>query len=393
MYQRRYSTTSFLKYASNFLTDRLKENTTKEVSKMAVQKYTAKNGKLLWRFSVWYTDWTGEKKRKKQEGFKTQREAKEAEANFVNSKKTDVDITFANLVDAYIENRIARISPTTIATKGHMIRTKILPYFGKMPISAIDTATVMKWQTELINHRQSNGEPYSQTYLRQIHNQLSTIFNFAIKYYGLARNPAQLCGSMGKQNAEKFDFWTYDEFQTFIQATKDDISAHTIYSLFFYSGMRMGELLALTFNDFDFEKCTVSIKKSLAVVNGTPVIKATKTPKSNRVIALPPKVMDMVKDYADHLYDCRADKPLLQASKTSLHREMKKYCNISGIRKIKVHELRHSHASHLIELGISPLTISERLGHEDIKTTLNTYSHLYPNKQSEVATMLSEYVL
>ena len=69
------------------------------------------------------------------------------------------------------------------------------------------------------------------------------------------------------------------------------------------------------------------------------------------------------------------------------------YCDISGIRKIKIHELRHSHASHLIELGVSPLTISERLGHEDIKTTLNTYSHLYPNKQSEIADMLSEYIV
>ena len=198
---------------------------------------------------------------------------------------------------------------------------------------------------------------------------------------------------MGKQNAEKFDFWTYDGFQAFIQATKDDISAHTIYSLFFYSGMRMGELLALTLNDFDFEKCTVSITKSLAVVDGEPISKSTKTPKSNRVIALPPKVTDMVKSYADHLYECRADERLIQSSKASLHREMQKYCDISGIRKIKVHELRHSHASHLIELGVSPLTISERLGHEDIKTTLNTYSHLYPNKQSEVADLLSEYVL
>ncbi len=69
------------------------------------------------------------------------------------------------------------------------------------------------------------------------------------------------------------------------------------------------------------------------------------------------------------------------------------YCEISGVRKIKVHELRHSHASHLIELGVSPLSISERLGHEDIKTTLNTYSHLYPNKQSEIAEILTEYVL
>lgn len=250
-----------------------------------------------------------------------------------------------------------------------MIRTKILPYFENLPLSEIDTAAVMKWQTELMNYRNpKTGNPYAQTYLRQIHNQLSTIFNFAVKYYGLLRNPAQLCGSMGKQNAEKFDFWTYDEFQQFIRTTEDNMPVRTIFSLFFYSGMREGELLALTLNDFDFEKGTVSISKSLAVIKGEAVVKATKTPKSNRVIALPQPIMDMVQEYANALYKNKPTNRLFQTSKHSLFRAMQTYCKKSGVRKIRVHELRHSHASHLIELGVSPLTISERLGHEDIKT-------------------------
>ena len=156
--------------------------------------------------------------------------------------------------------------------------------------------------------------------------------------------------------------------------------------------MREGELLALTLNDFDFEKGTVSISKSLAVIKGEAVVKATKTPKSNRVIALPQPIMDMVQEYANALYKNKPTNRLFQTSKHSLFRAMQTYCKKSGVRKIRVHELRHSHASHLIELGVSPLTISERLGHEDIKTTLNTYSHLYPNKQTEVAEMLAEYV-
>ena len=222
---------------------------------MAVQKYTAKNGKTLWRFSVWYTDWTGTRKRKKQEGFKTQREAKEAETTFVNSKRTDIDITFGNLVKVYFENRSARIEKTTLATKEHMIRTKILPYFENLPLSEIDTAAVMKWQTELMNYRNpKTGNPYAQT---------------------------------------------YDEFQQFIRTTEDNMPVRTIFSLFFYSGMREGELLALTLNDFDFEKGTVSISKSLAVIKGEAVVKATKTPKSNRVIALPQPIMDMVQTFSD----------------------------------------------------------------------------------------------
>ena len=136
---------------------------------MAVQKYTAKNGKLQWRFSVWYTDWTGKRKRKKQEGFKTQKDAKEAEIRFLDSNQTGASITFENLVNAYFENRSVRIGQTTLATKGHMIKTKLLTYFGKLPINAIDAAAVMKWQTELMNYRNpKTGKPYAQTYLRQI---------------------------------------------------------------------------------------------------------------------------------------------------------------------------------------------------------------------------------
>ena len=103
--------------------------------------------------------------------------------------------------------------------------------------------------------------------------------------------------------------------------------------------------------------------------------------------------MEMIKEYAGHLYEYNPANRLFTSSKTSLYRDMRKYCEVFGVHKIKVHELRHSHASHLIELGVSPLSISERLGHEDIKTTLNTYSHLYPNKQSEIAEILTEYVL
>ena len=122
---------------------------------------------------------------------------------------------------------------------------------------------------------------------------------------------------MGKQNAEKFDFWTYDEFQQFIRTTEDNMPVRAIFSLFFYSGMREGELLALTLNDFDFEKGTVSISKSLAVIKGEAVVKATKTPKSNRVIALPQPIMDMVQEYANALYKNKPTNRLFQTSKTA----------------------------------------------------------------------------
>ena len=100
----------------------------------------------------------------------------------------------------------------------------------------------------------------------------------------------------------------------------------------------------------------------------------------------------MVQEYSEKLYDYRPTDRLFATNKNALLREMERGCNLSGVKKIRIHDLRHSHASLLIELGVSPLLITERLGHENVETTLNTYSHLYPNKHGEVADTLSRLI-
>ena len=184
-------------------------------------------------------------------------------------------------------------------------------------------------------------------------------------------------------------FWTKEEFDQFIPHVSDKPMSKVIFYLFFYSGIREGELLALTLNDFDFDKNTVSITKNYARVNNQDIIQTPKTPKSKRTITLPAEIMEMVKEYGGMLYDYKPTDRLFPTQKSFLTREMVRGCKLSGVKKIRIHDLRHSHASLLIELGFAPLLISERLGHENVETTLNTYSHLYPNKHGEVAEILS----
>ena len=194
---------------------------------------------------------------------------------------------------------------------------------------------------------------------------------------------------MGKKKAEGMQFWTKEEFDQFIPHVSDKPMSKVIFYLFFYSGIREGELLALTLNDFDFDKNTVSITKNYARVNNQDIIQTPKTPKSKRTITLPAEIMEMVKEYSGMLYDYKPTDRLFPTQKSFLTREMVRGCKLSGVKKIRIHDLRHSHASLLIELGFAPLLISERLGHENVETTLNTYSHLYPNKHGEVAEILS----
>ena len=274
-----------------------------------------------------------------------------------------------------------------MGTQKPMIETKILPYFKDLPISKIDSLKVREWQTTLIN----DENHYEQTYLKVIHNQMSAIMNYAVEYYNLPKNPAKK--SMGKKQAENMQFWTVNEFQTFIKTTEDDMTVNTIFNLFFFSGIREGELLALTLNDFDFDKNTVSITKTYARVKGKDIIQPPKTKKSNRVVSLPPDIMNKVKEYSTHIYGYKPKQRLFCYTKGNLHRWMTKYCEKSGVKRIRIHDLRHSHASLLVEKNVPIKAISERLGHEDVQTTLNTYSHLYPQKQDEIANLLSAFTI
>ncbi len=346
---------------------------------------TFKNKRGSWTCKFYYTDWTGKRKQKKKEGFKTKKEAREFEIKFLNSCKTDIDITFSNLVDTYMSDCQIRLKPTTYASKEHIIRTKLLPYFSNIPINMIDVSTVRKWQNEII----SSSKNYAQTYQKAIHNQLSAILNYAVKYYGLPVNVAAKCGSMGKKNAEEMNFWTISEFQQFIKVV-DNPKTRTIFNLLFYSGIREGELLALTLDDFDFHNNAVSINKNYARLNGVDIIQEPKTPKSKRFVSLPKPIMKMIFEYSKKFI---SSERLFKVSKNFLHREMDKYSQIAQVKRIRIHDLRHSYASMLIELGTPPLEIQERLGHEDIQTTLNTYSHLYPNKHTETDKKLEKFII
>ncbi len=297
-------------------------------------------------------------------------------------------MAFGSLVELYMEDCKSRLKPTTYANKEYVINLKVLPYFKDMPINTIEPATVRKWQNELLSHENN----YSQTYLKTVNNQLSAIFNFAMKYYKLPSNPARICGSMGKKNADSMLFWTTEEFKKFMPFVSDKPLSKAAFEVLFWTGIRSGELLALTLDDFDFEAQTLSVNKNYAKHDGDDLIMDPKTPKSKRIITIPKFLCEIVQDYVSKLYDYKPDERLFQVTKYYLHHEMTRGSKKAGVKRIRIHDLRHSHASLLIEMGFSPLLISERLGHENVETTLQTYSHLYPNKHGEVADKLQNMI-
>jgi len=342
-----------------------------------------KTGK--WLIQYRYRDWTGKNKKSTKRGFKTKREAEEWVRNFLLSQSNSLDMKFSDFVALYLEDMRNRLREHTMINKEYVIKDKLLPYFGEKKVNEITVADIRTWQNMLIQ------QGYSQTYLKTIHNQLSAIFNYAVRYYELDNNPCRKAGSMGKNKADEMQIWTKEEFQNFVDCLMDKRVSWMAFQILFWTGIRIGELLALTFADVNLTTKVMTINKSYQRLKGKDIVTPPKTPKSNRTVNLPGFLVEDIRDYKESLYDPKPTDRVIPAPKTFLEKEMNRGVKLSGVKKIRIHDLRHSHVSLLIELGFSAKEIAERLGHENIETTLNTYSHLYPNKQEKMANRLDAF--
>lgn len=352
---------------------------------MAVYKEEKTN---TWRVVFRFTDWNGERKQTQKRGFKTKREALAWEREQLNKVGSELDMSFKSFMERYTEDVQPRRKENTWSTKEHIIRTKLVPYFGKLRVNAITAQQIISWQNELINYRDENGKPYSPVYLKTINNQLSAIFNHAVKYYNLRENPCKKAGSMGRKKNREMLFWTKEEYLRFAESMMDKPISYYAFEMLYWCGIREGELLALTPADFDFEKNTVSINKTYNRLNGRDVITPPKTEKSNRVITMPKFLSDEMQDYLKMLYDVGEKDRLFPISKSYLQREMERGVKETGVRRIRIHDIRHSHVSLLIDMGFSATAIADRVGHESIDITYN-YAHLFPSRQTEMADRLN----
>ena len=341
-----------------------------------------------WYVMARYVNWKGERKQKCKRGFATKKEAQEWERMFQLQNSSDLDMSFEAFTELYINDVKNRLKENTWLTKEHIIRTKILPYFGKLKISEISTKEIITWQNEMLAYRDEKKKPYSQTYLKTLHNQLSAIFNHAVRYYELRSNPAAKVGNMGSEEHKEMLFWTKEEYKKFAFEMMDKPVSFYAFEMLYWCGIREGELLALTPADFDFEKKTLRINQSYQRLQGKDVITTPKTKKSNRVIQMPDFLCDEMQDYFKQLYGLEPDSRIFPLTKHTLKRGMEFGCKASGVKVIRIHDLRHSHVSLLINMGYSAVAIGNRVGQESVEITYR-YAHLFPTVQKEMADKLN----
>lgn len=331
----------------------------------------------------------GTMKQVKRRGFKTQKEAKLAEAKALITTDSADSLTFQQIAHNYFDWYEKRRKQSSIDVIKNITFNHLIKEFGKAKVEKITPGHVMNYQNKIISL-------YSPDFLKKIHTTLSAIFNHAIKFNGLTTNPARIAGNFEIKTNKRINFWEFEEFRQFIDVI-DDLLYKAFFSTLYYSGARKGELLALTWEDVNFEENTINIDKT----DYKRAITDPKTDASNRIILLPTFIMDMLrslKQVSNESFPVKEEYVVFgqfnkSISTSTLDRRYAEYIKRSGVKRIVIHEFRHSHASYLINKGVSPLIVAQRLGHSDVATTLNTYSHLYPSKQAEaVAFMENDFI-
>lgn len=305
-----------------------------------------KDGKRgTWYVSFHYNDWTGKNCRKLKRGFRTKREALEWEQHFRMEQASNLDMTFAEFVEVYTRDMKPKLKHNTWLTKEHIIRTKILPYFKDKKMRDIYSKDIIQWQNEQISYQDKHGNPYAPTYLKTIQSELSALFNHAVRFYELKSNPVTKAGPLGKMKAEEMLFWTKEEYLKFIECVKDKPYSYCAFQVLYWCGLRLGELLALTPQDIDFKNKVIRITKSYQRLNGEDIITDPKTPKSKRIISMPDFLCKELKDYIGRLYGILPTDRIFHVTKCFLHHEMTRGAKAAGVKRIRVHDLRHSHVS------------------------------------------------
>lgn len=358
--------------------------------------YKDNSGK--WYCKFYYSDGTGKRRAKLKRGFTLRREAEAWERAFLEQKQFQPNMPFREFFALYRAEIDPQIRLNSRIAKDYKSK-RILPYFGDMGISDITPADVRKWHNELIE------QGFSKKYIVNLHRELSAVFNHAIRFYGLKENPARIATlpKVPGYVPQKMRYLTLSEFQRVIEYV-DDMRARVAISLLYWSGMRKGELYALTWGKVDFRLKEITVDRSRQRIGRNDILTATKTYEA-RTLRMPEQVMDDLKEYKNTCYSSSDDDYLFpfdnqfipnairdateKANEAIEDENREKGTHVPPITRIHVHGLRHSHASYLISIGVNIVLVSKRLGHEKVSTTLDTYSHFFPKDERDMLSTMN----
>ncbi|WP_339816855.1 site-specific integrase [Paenibacillus sp. FSL R7-0216] len=345
---------------------------------------------------------TGARRQKKKGGFPTQQAAEYACAELIASmsKSTyvpDNNITIKELLETWLEEYAKpNYKPTVYDVESTIVNKRIIPVIGKQRVQQIKPLTIARFYNEL-------SKKYSPDYVRHIHAILRKAFRLASKWEMISTNPIEKVEAPKLRKTE-MKIWTMEQCMHFLNIAEGHVH-YIVYSLAIHTGMRKGEILGLRWKDINMEGKSLTIQQT---VNWTPsegiIIQDTKTASSTRRISIGSLLIndlvqqkEVIKANKEQFGNKYQDNDLVccyengEPIKPRRITETFAYLtNKSGLPKIRFHDLRHSHASMLLNNGVNPKIGAERLGHSSVQIYLDRYSHLLPDMQRDAVDLVEE---
>jgi integrase len=353
---------------------------------------------------------TGKRKQKKKRGFKTKKEAEKFLSEQLNAVDKGTyfepkDISFAEYLDYWLENYAKpNTAVRTVEGYNYIITQHLKPSLGSIKIANLHPAHLQEYYTQKLLNGKLNGEGLSATSVKHQHRLIHKVLKDAVKWQFLSRNVSDAV-TPPKTKKTEMRIWDNEQVKKFLIAAKDS-EYYPVYFTAIYTGMRRGEVLGLRWQDIDFENNLVYVRQSLQEVKKVGL--TFKEPKSgkSRSISITSNVINELKKVCknqlqnillfgtgynnlDLVFAQKSGKPL---QPTEMHRNFRKIIEISGLHYIRFHDLRHTHATLLLQQGVHPKIVSERLGHSTIGITMDTYTHVLPNMQKEAALQFEQLI-
>ena len=352
--------------------------------------------KITYKCEGSYIDANGSQKRYHKRVFATADEAKEWERVFLLESTTGVssNMTVNDLYIKFMDQKKLVIRERTFYQTDLSFKKHILPVLGNIKLSNLTLEKIEKYQHDLLTVNKQNGEVLKNSTLELIQKELKSLLAFAYeKSYIKNMHILSFKKVINIDESKKeVDFWQPEEFYKFIEVV-DDIVYLTLFNVLYWCGLRIGEALALNWNDIDFNKKTIKINKSYSDYKHR--ITNPKTQNSYRTVIMPDKCFDAVSKLFEHdkqiigfdnqKYIFHFEKPLNQ---DTIKIRKDRWIAKAHVKRIRIHDLRHSHVSLLINLGFSAFDIAKRLGHS-VDMVNNVYGHWFQNAQNKMVDKLN----
>lgn len=358
--------------------------------------YQCRGKKKLWsvRFSIIEN---GAEIQKRLSGYARKKDAEQGyldyikkyqeEQKIINPDKNILERNFEDVFEEYCNYKKTKLKDSTFYELNKIKEKHILPYFKNFKIKEIDKLKILNWQNSLTN--------YSFCYKSRLRVMLYSFYKYLFLYYDVDNVVARVETFKKPNTKSEMQIWTWDEFQKFINTFENDLTYKTFFTYLYYTGCRLGEALAIDYNSLNFNENTINITKSVTgkvyqkeSINTTYAVTSPKNQSSFRKILMPQVLKEQLILYLKQYPDAKQsmfffgfNKPL---DDHTIYRRLQKHTTIAENKSIRVHDLRHSHASLLIQQGANVVLVAKRLGHSNTQQTLNTYAHLFPNSEQEL---------